>query len=397
MTFYLKTIKKIKKFILNNWLFLSLLLVLFNSSYHLDTYSFYVRGLFIDYYIPQIFLNHLVFLVFFFLLLLSLKKIRRNYFLFIFYFLVFFLFNFLISFKKEPFLITLFNKFLPFLFFSFIAFNYKLSIKKNFHKFLIPLNIFLILVFLLQYISKSSFFPYFPFGFFKYKGVTYNIDYLSFLGSKYPIPLGMFPHPNVFAAYLSFLNIFFLRKKNPFFFLNLITISFLASLSALLFNFLLFIFIYKENKKAKLASIFFLILFFLSYFFGFKEVSLIERTIQYKSFVFLFLKRPLFGWGFGNYLISLPVYENYLGRVIKIQPLHNIFLLYLLEFGLLGLLPFIILKRKILYYFKVTPFLLFIFFFGLSDHFLYTLNQGFILLLIAFICHKLTIRTYANK
>ncbi len=385
MNFYTKTIINSKKKFIDNWLLISLSLILLNASYHFYKSSLYVRGLFLDYYVPKIYFNQLIFLI---IILLFFSSLKTNK--YILYVLVFILFNYFFSFKKQAFLIVISYKLIPLLYFFILNSNIYLLLKKNYYKKLIFVNIFLLIVFFLQFIFKESFFPYFPFGFYYYKGVSYNLDFISIHGSKYPIPLGMFPHPNVFAAYISFLNIFFVRKNKILFFINILLVVLLGSLSAIFFNILIFKLYTKKNNTFYLLIMF--LFFYISFLLSYKSTSLTQRVLQYKSFVYLFLEKPFFGWGLGNYLLSIPFYEKIIGRVVKIQPIHNIFLLYLVEFGLFGLSLFFVFLYKLKYYLKITPFLIFILIFGLSDHFLYTLNQGFILLLLAFICHKLTIR-----
>ncbi len=132
---------------------------------------------------------------------------------------------------------------------------------------------------------------------------------------------------------------------------------------------------------------------------GIADESVVRRIELNKTAINLWRSSPVFGIGLGNFLTELPGQTP--GRQINfLQPVHNIYLLMLSEVGLLGLAAFIlvhavVLRRAIfgllasrivprqagLIYVLSWGFLLML---GNIDHFLLTLQQGQLWLLVLF-------------
>jgi O-antigen ligase len=120
----------------------------------------------------------------------------------------------------------------------------------------------------------------------------------------------------------------------------------------------------------------------------FLDLKLTDETIQQRGLlinqaVSMVNKNPIFGVGLGNYI-------NNLGSAFisydQLQPVHNIFLLILAETGLIGFGVFMILAKKIFANIRNIYFLMLVvnlFIIGCFDHYLLTLQQGQILLVLA--------------
>ena len=337
------------------------------------------------------------------------------------FFLIIFYYKYLVVYKKEiltslvvlGFFILVSNNpsitllyilrriiYIPFLFLLFRLKEFKPSFK-----FLISLNILYLTVLVLQFLFNSNIFSYFPFGFYPFHGVGVRLDYLSWFGIKRVIPLGNFPHPNVFAAFLSLLNTaylsLFFKSKNKnnnyiliLFIFNITACLLLGSLTALLFNFLLVTYFLYINNKFKILPfiLIFISLFYISYLGSFKITSVNSRVDQIKSGYYLIKKAPIIGVGVGNYIPSILEYENFIGGISDLQPVHNIFILYFVETGFFGLITLLYYLFKYKNFLKLTPFLLFIIVFSASDHFLITLNQGLLMLTLTIFMHKSIIK-----
>jgi O-antigen ligase len=96
----------------------------------------------------------------------------------------------------------------------------------------------------------------------------------------------------------------------------------------------------------------------------------------------ILVKQPLFGVGLNNYIVNL-TRTNYQKDVIwSLQPVHNIFLLVLVETGVVGLMLFVYLIVKVLNnslvanYWSLTIAILAIVATGLTDHYWLTLQQN---------------------
>lgn len=217
---------------------------------------------------------------------------------------------------------------------------------------------------------------------------------------------GTFPHPNVLGGFLSIVLMFLFNeiwkvngviKKLPivaavaFIVLGLISTW---SRSALLITGLVFLLIFGKKMWEKSNKFSALVLSILG--FGFLTVFLIfgsrGRSLSYSQrmqlldqSIKLLKKQPLVGVGLGNYLPSVVDNPIVMESGIRlVQPVHNIFLLFLNEIGVIGFIGFIagvyfFIKLK---YFneikmwKFAGFAIFVLIAGLLDHYLLTLPQG---------------------
>ncbi len=382
-------IGKIKNFLDKNLLNIFFLLIIFSASKNF-IYSFnYVRGVLIDYSLFKITLAHFLLLL---LIPLYFKNIKKHFKLLIFV-MLFILINIIFSLNPIFTIAYCFN-FFPLFLLTLILFDLKNELS---YKLLILVNFFYIIIFIIQFLFRQSLFPYFPFGFYPYIGVGANLDFFSFFGEKYVLPLGNFPHSNVFAAFLCFLTIFHFKNKQYFLVvINTILILLLSSLASIIFLIFLSLF-YSKTKFNAVYSLLFLPLIYVFYIYGFKEVSVLERFNQLKIFSFSISNYPLFGVGVNNFINVVNLFENIDKRIYVLQPIHNILLLIFAEYGLF---VFVFLVSLLIYFrkfvLKFTPFILFIIVFGMFDHFLITLYQGLLLLALTIILHKSIINTNSH-
>ena len=377
----------IKIFLSRNFANILLFCILLNASKIFFENTFYIRGILVDYLLPRVYLSQVVI---FFMLLPFLKKVFLKLRFEILILFVFLFVNILFS-KNILFSLAYLQTRFIFIFVLFVLFI--LPRQKLSYKLIVFLNLLYIFIFLFQFFTRSSFFSYFPFGFYMYEGIGPNLDFMNFFGQKLVVPLGNFPHPNVFAAFLSFMNVFHLKNKNVLFLLNLILIVGLGSFSAVFFNLLLVVLVIKSTRYLTLVGLlmFFAILFYVWFGLSFKPISLIARWEQLATFFYLIKNYPTFGVGLGNFISSIPLFENHVGRIFSLQPIHNIFLLFVSEFGIYGSLPLIYFFSRFKKYFYFSPFFLFLAIFGFTDHFLITLNQGLIMLTLTIYLHKFII------
>ncbi|MBI3380221.1 O-antigen ligase family protein [Candidatus Gottesmanbacteria bacterium] len=248
---------------------------------------------------------------------------------------------------------------------------------------------------------------------------TPGIAAFSYKGSLLLRPYATLPHPNVLGGYLSitFLFIFYflvsnwrgLNKWLKFYF----GISIVLGLAALILTFsrvawvvalsgLVMIYLDKKinlskkingNKNKFLASIYLAIIvsvvlpFFSPNFLIDKFQYWQERVSLIKTTVNMVLVNLLFGTGLNNSITQVQNYINTFPGLYIFQPVHNIYLLILSETGIVGFLLFLLLTiMYITRIFKSPPIFLYIFIqlfiLGLFDHYLFTLQQGQLLLVV---------------
>lgn len=224
---------------------------------------------------------------------------------------------------------------------------------------------------------------------------TPGIAKASINGIEFLRPYGTFSHPNSLAGFFLLLYFFVLTYKNfnqylilknlnLFVFLALVFISFSKTviLSFLILNFFYIFISFFKNKNNCYFCIFSKIIVFLTVSFIFlqaqtdpltisKRIDLIKNSWQ------IILKNPIFGVGVGNYLIAQ---SNFASKYFLFfnQPVHNIFLLFFAEFGIiLGGLMMILLFPFIKNLIKKNIFLfLVVFLTGFFDHYWITLEQN---------------------
>lgn len=216
---------------------------------------------------------------------------------------------------------------------------------------------------------------------------------------------GTFPHPNIFAGYLSFAIFFIIycfKDAKPLFtmllIVCLIALVLTFSRSALLALFMgVFLYYAVSNMKITLKNIVLFMVLFLFFLVVFDlysvlidrllmgdQNSLSERSLQYSASKEMFFDN-VFGVGLGNFTLAMQNYINVKLQPWLIQPVHNIFLLVFNEIGILGGASFLalfiylfskLLKNKTRFSYILMSLWTFILVVGLFDHYFVTLYQG---------------------
>lgn len=213
-------------------------------------------------------------------------------------------------------------------------------------------------------------------------------------------PYGTFSHPNSLGGFYLLvycLVLFYQRfvvkyKPSVWHHLILVTSSLLvffsfsknAIISYGLVTFL-FVFFYLQIscrlcRVGRLLGVFFLCLFFVSSVNNPSSIS--ERFTLIKQGIILFTQKPIFGWGLGQHLYGLSHFASTHPYLFN-QPIHNIFLLALVEWGLLlfAFISAIFIQVARLTKHKSTLLIFgIVFITGLFDHYWLTLQQNMLLL-----------------
>ena len=173
-------------------------------------------------------------------------------------------------------------------------------------------------------------------------------------------PYGTFSHPNSLAGFFLLIYVFFLTNKQI------------------------------TNTVLKYAVIFFCSLFIFAAVFMFAQTdpaSVEKRVTLLKESLIIIAKSPLTGVGLGNYLLashSFPIKYPY----FFLQPVHNIFLLFAAETGLvifvIALFFFIRFIKKYKQDASALFVVLAICLTGLNDHYWITLQQNWLLMGVIF-------------
>lgn len=249
-----------------------------------------------------------------------------------------------------------------------------------------------------------------------FSGSTPGIANASLFGHLILRPYGTFPHPNLLAAYelvtCAFLvTLLRVRQQSPIersivFLLLLFTYSVLLltlSRICIVLSIIGAVIFISTQKAKKIPYGIFIVLgmsiigvLFLSYLYPrfasiFSDQAYADRIAYMSESVRLFLNHPIIGVGWNAYLPSLAT----LPSVGLVQPVHSIFLLYLVECGLVGVV--VLLRMLYRYWVCCKPSIrtssvivcLMIVGIGMFDHYLLTLQQGQLLFaLLLSLVHK---------
>lgn len=355
----------------------------------------YVNGVRVDYLSFVLYFTDIIFL---FLLIIFWKKIgrelRKNFKILLFLCFLFFL-N--ILFSRYPFLS--FYHLLRMIQFYFVFLLFKnLKKEKLFLYSVFFSTLFQFFLVVLQFVFKRSLQGIFYFFGERYLTLsTPGMAKASIEGIEILRPYGTFSHPNSLAGFYLLLYFYLLSSKqfSHFFFLKnllllilslLIFFSFskVAIITYLVVNLIYYFHFFQKKCRlcffAKILIILSLSLIFLQA--KTDPLSLEKRINLIKDSFYLFTLSPLFGLGLGHYLIyqaNFPMKYPY----FFLQPVHNIFLLFLVETGIIlgGVifyLLFMFIKNKMVEAknFAFLLCLLTIFITGLFDHYWLTLIQN---------------------
>lgn len=244
----------------------------------------------------------------------------------------------------------------------------------------------------------------------------FNVAVFTAEGEKIMRPYGTTPHPNVLALFLFmavFICYFFYVKKDKFFHSGIGLFVYSVLLFGLLLTFSrVIVFVWALgavlkwvifNKKftrlaqnlslrnLTVATFGVLVLFSILFWpqvLARLDISPQEEAVSLRGFynkISLF-EKPFWGVGLGNFVNWFKEVNPALAQNLY-QPVHNIYLLIFSETGVLGLGLFLLflfflaknyMKIKFDRPFHYSFFIIFIslLFFGLFDHFLWTLQQG---------------------
>jgi len=245
-------------------------------------------------------------------------------------------------------------------------------------------TVFLELLQLFHQSSIGSFFYYL--GERTFNQATPQVAKIPFFGHLFLRPYATFSHPNSLAGYL-LLSLFLLQRqtKNKFtqsiaFIGILLTTSKTAIFTTLFYLFGAF----KKNYLLLIVLIP-LVIFFLVPRHFLSDSLAIRLTLLYPT-IEIILHYPIFGVGLGGFFTALvnTLPDNQIVPSL-LQPVHNIFLLYIAETGLAGIVFLVYLFHRVFKTKLTVPmleFLSLIFLTGGLDHYWLTLPQNKLILLI---------------
>jgi len=256
------------------------------------------------------------------------------------------------------------------------------------------IEVFLMVV---QFITKRSLG-----GFFYFLGERYftlstpSIAKGSLNGTEILRPYGTFSHPNSMAGFYLVVYFFFLTNKkfrypylkNLLLFLSTLLIFFSFSRVAIIvYIFLNLAYFFNRGLKnvCRICVISKLLMITVvgAMFIQIKgDVSTLTKRLSLTGNALKILwERPIFGTGLNTYLIAQNNFSSKFYGLIN-QPVHNIFLFFLCEVGvLLSVIIFFVFFEKIKKFFLIAPYVfLAIFITGMFDHYWLTLPQNWFLL-----------------
>jgi len=369
--------------------------------------SGYVNGLLIDYLIPKIYFSECILLVL--LSVWSVENFRSIYFSFLKKYAPFFLL-FLVLFVRQFFATKSLPAILDFiriveafgLIFFLIKEKWVLKSRVFFMSWCCVL-VFQSLLAITQFQVQHSVFP--SYLFFGETRLANQIDIAkNKIGYEEKIlPYGTTSHPNILAGFLVIgvlvlLQSFSIGRNRKFYiFLGVTALSFIAlflaqSISAWLCLFFGVIYIkWRPHWSQRHQKIYFfcviLFILFSPFFLHFlaktftSNTSFLRRDDLNTSAIHIIERNSLFGVGLQNFTAHIEEYSPTAEAVRFMQPVHNIFLLWVSETGLIGILLVAVLvlhfrtNNLIVVLFCLFPIMIF-------DHYLLTQETG--LLLVSF-------------
>lgn len=207
---------------------------------------------------------------------------------------------------------------------------------------------------------------------------------------------GSFSHPNSMGGFFLMWFVFYFTQKKKLFKSELLFLVLCGALTLMSFSKIAIVILvlvligqtFSRNdnclmcKLAKITTFFAIMTFFLMA--SHDELGMEKRMFWALQSIEVIKTHPFFGVGAGNYLLvagslgwKIPFVET------LIQPVHNIFLLFFAEVGLVGLGLITLMIGKL---YQITPekkrFLILILtigFLGMWDHYILTLHQNLVL------------------
>lgn len=380
---------------MNLFLYLIIFLIPINLGKHFELQGSYVAGLLVDYLVPTIFIQDILVVLFLLFNIKKLKYVNRPWVKFFIWFLLSGFFSALVSLEIVISLSVFFRTFFYGLLMYLISINFKFSTyKDNIIKALMLSTFLLSLLGVAQWFHQGSIFDnYLFFGEQPYNLSTYSVNIENFFGETKVPSYGLFRHPNVFGAYLSITLIWiFSRIKDSkgyllIFLLGTIALFFTLSKFAII-AFLLGLFLINLNnltfkKYYKyfliLGIVLTLIFYITTKFIQLEDASFYRRQELLQASIVLVNNYPLYGVGPGLFTHALVPFLNSFTDSNFIQPVHNLYLLLLSEYGLISSILFglfIYYKTKNFHEKKILLIsLIQMLFLGTFDHYVFTSHQ----------------------
>jgi O-antigen ligase len=188
-----------------------------------------------------------------------------------------------------------------------------------------------------------------------------GVSVFNFLDQRILRAYGLFAHPNILGGYLALAFVIVKSKWLK----ALLSVCLLFTFSQLAWLFLVVYYLFNLKKWAYLC------LFTIFCFVVFDSSSLSERLYQLYFGFQMFLDN-LFGVGLSNSKNLIAKFSSTDLNPWNIQPIHNTFLLIIVEFGLFGLLFLFFLFKNAKFTPLVLAFCVMLFF----EHYFYTLFVG---------------------
>lgn len=375
---------------------LILFLIPVNLGLHFVLNEAYVNGLLVDYLIPTVYLQDLLILGFLALNFkrISLKPYRENK------FIIWFLFSVFLSTLLSQFFLSSFFAFLrTLLYVLFFSSTKGLVEKSEIYKILAFSVFFISILALAQWVHQGSIFDnYLFFGEQPYSVSTPGISTETINGKLKVPPYSTFRHPNVLGGFLSMVLVWIYAIKDRqqyfkyIFMLGLLTLVLTFSKNSWMVFILGFVFVYFKSLHHKhflylffpVLLLFFSIPFFEDTFFVKSQPSLYRRSLLLsEGYSRLNSDYWLFGEGYNVSTLFIPAVD--LGFN---QPIHNIFVLLLVEAGVFSLIFLILfmvsrigkalfLNHRLVFISLIQFILL-----GSFDHYFFTSHQMHLLMFL---------------
>lgn len=218
---------------------------------------------------------------------------------------------------------------------------------------------------------------------------TTGLGRLNLFGREIIRPMSTFSHPNSLAGYLLVVFYLFTVNKENFAFRVIPFVGILLTFSKTALVFLCLYLFHLPPQHLIVISLFLSLLPNFLDLTRLKLTSLTDRLFYHSYQNQILTNRELTGVGLGSYI---PALEKYLpGSSItpqKLQPIHNLFYLFISETGVLGttLLALSYLKaafNKVVQNPKILGLISLVAFTGSFDHYFWTLPQNKLILLLA--------------